>query len=330
MRISYKCSVGSLARDIVLASFRRLFHDEAMPLVVRQSLARRLSALPELTALLRDVRMLTGIEVVFSSPLLEEGPAGPRPAPLSLCAHVQRFTAGCVLCNSFHQKLRESATRGPHSALCDAGLWELAVPVTVGTQGVGHLMVIGLREGEVSMRARNRARHLLGRQGIDVEVDTLSRLFVSAPLVEAERREALGHLLSAVAAQVARRFTDHLSTPVGTTADLVEQAYRLVHAEYAGVLRVPQLADRLGVSAAHLSRTFHRATGLRLVDYISRYRAERARLMLQEGTQRVAAVARACGFQSVSQFNRVFRVTFGVAPRDMRQIGPGAGALRGR
>lgn len=92
-------------------------------------------------------------------------------------------------------------------------------------------------------------------------------------------------------------------------------------APYAGT----ELARRLDSSEGHLSRTFHRATGLRLVDYVARYRAERARVLLR-GTERpITDIAFACGFQSLSQFHRVFRAQFGKRPRDIRtEVLPGA------
>jgi AraC-like DNA-binding protein len=79
------------------------------------------------------------------------------------------------------------------------------------------------------------------------------------------------------------------------------------------------LARRLGVSPAHLSRVFHHATGLRLVDYLARYRAERVRTLLADDPGRpVSEVAKACGFASISQFNRVFKATYGASPRSFR------------
>jgi AraC family transcriptional regulator len=92
---------------------------------------------------------------------------------------------------------------------------------------------------------------------------------------------------------------------------------------------VPEIARRLGASEGHLSRTFHRATGLRLVEYMARFRAERAREQLCDSDQPVIDIAFACGFRSLSQFNRVFRAQFGVRPRDARtqarrQTGAGA------
>ena len=223
------------------------------------------------------------------------------------------------MCVSFRQKLREQAAETAAEAKCDAGLIELLVPVPVGGVVAGHLLVTGLREGVGTTRTVNRARHLLARLGVDWSTGELARLQSAAPEFGAARRAALARVLRAGAENIGRTMTEHLVAAPAGVPDLVDRAYRLVHAEHARTLRVPSLARRLGVSAAHLSRVFHQATGLRLVDYVARYRAERARTLLGKGDARpVSEVAKACGFTSISQFNRVFKATFGSSPRTLR------------
>lgn len=294
-----------------------------MPLVVKQALAERLAALPEMRRFLADVSLLVGSTVRFwpavAGAETANGTPAAGPEPVGFCARLWREPEGCRYCVSFRQKLREGAASAPAAAACDAGLWELLVPVTVGGVVAGHFLVSGLREAPTTTVSDNRARHLLNRRGLELRAEEVARFRSGAPGVDPARREALGRLLQAGAERVARAIHEHLTTAPEGVPELVEHAYRVVHADYARTLRVPLLARRLGVSAAHLSRTFHHATGLRLVDYVARYRAERARAMLAEDeAPPVAEVARACGFASISQFNRVFRATFGASPRALR------------
>ncbi|MCU0793442.1 MAG: AraC family transcriptional regulator [Opitutaceae bacterium] len=298
-----------------------------MPLVVRQALADRLSALPDLRAFLADVSLLAGVAVRFwpavasaAGPAAVDSGRASAPEPVEFCARLGREAAGCRACAAFRQKLRERASAAPAEATCDAGLVEVLVPVAVGGVLAGHFLVAGLREGAETAKTTNRARHLLARQGVDWSAAYIARWRTAAPECGAARRAALARVLAAGAERVGRAMTEHLAGASPGVPDLVERAYRIVHAEHARSLRVPLLASRLGVSAAHLSRVFHHATGLRLVDYVARYRAERARAMLAEDDPRpVAEVARACGFASISQFNRVFRSTFGASPRALRR-----------
>ena len=294
-----------------------------MPLVVKQALAERLAALPEMRRFLGDVSLLTGVTLRFwpaAAGAAESGAGTAGTELVGCCARLWREAAGCRMCVSFRQKLRERAAAAPATAACDAGLWELLVPVTVGGVVAGHFLVSGLREGPTSTQADNRARHLLGRRGLDLRAEDLSRLRAASPSLDPARREALTRLLQAGAERIAHAIHAHLATAPEGVPELVEQTYRIVHSEHARPLRIPALARRLGVSAAHLSRTFHQATGLRLVDYVARYRAERARGLLAETPSRpIAVVARASGFASISQFNRVFRATFGRSPSATRR-----------
>ncbi len=291
-----------------------------MPLVVRQALASRLSALPELQAFLADVSLLAGVSVRFwpATPVEQERAPESGLEPVGLCAKLAREPAGGRLCVSCRQELRGQAQRTPAEASCDAGLVEVLVPVVVGGVLAGHFLAAGLRDGADTAKAVNRARHLLARSEVDWPAEKLAQLRANAPECDGARRQALARVLLAGAEKVGRAMTEHLViAPPGVPA-VVERAYRIVHAEYARALRVPALARQLGLSAAHLSRVFHHATGLRLVDYVARYRAERARALLTEDAARpVAEVARACGFASISQFNRVFKTTFGASPRSL-------------
>lgn len=290
-----------------------------MPFVIRQALAGRLSAMPELKQWLEDVSVVSGVAVRFLPMVAErDGVMEREREPEVLCARVQSAEAGCRMCRSFRQKLREQAVQGPVSAGCDAGLRELLVPVLVGGQVSGHLLVTGLLDAPVATSSNNRARHLLNRRGVEVAADEVGHWRAMSPVMDAKKREALGRVLQAGAERLARAITEHLSGVPHGVPVLVKQAFKIVHAEFARPLRVPMLAARMGVSAAHLSRTFHQATGLRLVDYVARYRAERARRELEGGGRSVAETARACGFASISQFNRVFRAAFGVNPRSVR------------
>jgi AraC-like DNA-binding protein len=296
-----------------------------MPRIIRLVLAQRLRAHPALTTLLADFSRIAQVPVRFVA-LDDDGPmagAAAQAEPVALCVHLVGIPAICAgLCRNLRQKLRDSADTAPQMLRCDAGLWEFAVPVRVGGQTIGHLLVSGVREGLTNERELNRTRHLLTVAGAEFSTEELARWRTRAPILEAPAREALARLLALGADRLAQVLTDPTDAAPASAhlPPLAQAACRIVHAEYAAPLRLPMIAARLEVSAAHLSRVFHQATGLRFVDYVARFRAERARTLLAQGTERVAAVGAACGFASVSQFNRVFRTHFGQSPRELRPV----------
>jgi AraC-like DNA-binding protein len=80
------------------------------------------------------------------------------------------------------------------------------------------------------------------------------------------------------------------------------------------------LAQRLGMSAVRLSRTFQREVGKKLQDYRTEQRLQRFFALVDSAEQRGQALslmdlALAAGFGSYSQFHRVFSARFGSSPK---------------
>jgi transcriptional regulator GlxA family with amidase domain len=58
---------------------------------------------------------------------------------------------------------------------------------------------------------------------------------------------------------------------------------------------------------------------MRCREYVGRLRAEHARILLLTTDRPITEIAFAAGFQSISQFNRIFRAMHGSSPQDLRR-----------
>lgn len=89
--------------------------------------------------------------------------------------------------------------------------------------------------------------------------------------------------------------------------------------EHAGEeLSLTKVAKAADTSANYLSEKFKEATGINFVKYVARTRYEKAAALLREADLRVSEIAFASGFQSLSQFNRVFKKFSGQSPSEYR------------
>ncbi len=108
--------------------------------------------------------------------------------------------------------------------------------------------------------------------------------------------------------------------PGGPAAQRLAEAVQIFLAEhYAEPCGLPALAARMGVSPAHLSRSFKRATGVGVNACLAAMRVRAAQACLRAGEQDLAAVARRCGFGTDAQFRRVFKAACGVTPSRYRR-----------
>lgn len=96
------------------------------------------------------------------------------------------------------------------------------------------------------------------------------------------------------------------------------KARKFIHEHSDEKLSLTKVAKSVNTSANHFSEKFKEVTGVNFVDYVARTRTEKARERLQNSNLRISEIAFAVGFQSLSQFNRVFKKLTGKSPSAYR------------
>src|ERR1051325_3729299 len=99
----------------------------------------------------------------------------------------------------------------------------------------------------------------------------------------------------------------------------VWRARRFIEENAIEPISLSKVANAVNICPTHLSEKFKNVTGIKFVDYVARLRFEKARGLLQNPETRVSEIAFAAGFQSLSQFNRVFKKLAGESPRAYRR-----------
>ena len=88
---------------------------------------------------------------------------------------------------------------------------------------------------------------------------------------------------------------------------------------YMDDLRLPALADMAGMSPSAFSRFFKMHTSRNLSDYIIDIRLGYASRMLVDTVQSISEICYDCGFNNLSNFNRIFKKKKGCSPSDFRE-----------
>jgi AraC-like DNA-binding protein len=84
-------------------------------------------------------------------------------------------------------------------------------------------------------------------------------------------------------------------------------------------LRLEQLADLAGMTPTAFSRYFKQRTGKNLSEYIVDIRLGQAARLLVDTTDSVSEICWTCGFNTLSNFNRLFRKRKGCNPTEFRE-----------
>lgn len=102
---------------------------------------------------------------------------------------------------------------------------------------------------------------------------------------------------------------------LGTEAQrLVHQAMAFIHTHYQEPISRRNVAEHLCVNEQYLSRCFSKELGIGPMTYLSRYRIEQAKKLLEKGDLSVTQVALRVGLSSQSYFSRLFQKEVGLSP----------------
>ena len=99
----------------------------------------------------------------------------------------------------------------------------------------------------------------------------------------------------------------------------VQKIQEYINLHYKEEIRLNQLADMVGMTAVSFSRFFKLRTGKNLSDYLIDIRLGFASRLLVDSTMSVAEICYDCGFNNLSNFNRIFKKKKECSPKEFRE-----------
>lgn len=108
------------------------------------------------------------------------------------------------------------------------------------------------------------------------------------------------------------------NSPARTKNEDAGEIIKFVEANFGERITLDLLSEKFHLSKFTVSRYFSRYTGMSLPKYLNSIRVINAKKYLRDG-QKVTDVAFRCGFESVSNFDRVFTNQVGMSPMKFKK-----------
>ena len=93
-----------------------------------------------------------------------------------------------------------------------------------------------------------------------------------------------------------------------------------INEHYAEPLTLEMMANLVGMSPSSFSRFFRQHTDRTFTGYLIDIRLGQAARELVDTSQNISEICYQCGFNNLSNFNRIFKAKRGMSPREFRQI----------
>ena len=99
----------------------------------------------------------------------------------------------------------------------------------------------------------------------------------------------------------------------------VQKVQDYINRHYQEEIRLGTLANMVGMTEVSFSRFFKLRTGKSLSDYIIDIRLGHATRLLVDSTMAIAEICYECGFNNLSNFNRIFKKKKSCSPKEFRE-----------
>jgi AraC-like DNA-binding protein len=216
------------------------------------------------------------------------------------------------LLNRLDRKLK------PQQTYCLAGLVHLAVPVLVSGRHIATVLGGKVRIGPGSERKFAAVERHLRRCGLDQELSELRRAWFRAPLLKRSQLRAAMGLLDQLTQLFAETIVRQPASRPTNDPPCVAEAKRFVRLHLGERLTTRQAAQALHLNESYFCRLFRRLSGMTFRAYLAKVRVEATQAALLNTHQSVGEIAYAAGFQSMPDFDRVFKTSTGVSPSQFR------------
>ena len=243
------------------------------------------------------------------------------------CALLAENPKSLAVCLEAHQEMIEHTGELPHTVTCPFGLTETAVPVKLGASIIGYLRIGQVLRHMPAKADTSKVSRQLNRCGLKF-TGQIRKTWERNPLIPPEKYNAIVRLLAFFAEQLSTLSNQLVVERQNAEPPLVQKAREFIDKHKTEALSLSAVAQAAGASVFHFCKVFRKSTGLKFTDYVARVRLEDARTQLLNPNRRISEVAYDVGFQSLTQFNRMFKRVFGQSPTEFREHLNGGGARK--
>lgn len=96
-----------------------------------------------------------------------------------------------------------------------------------------------------------------------------------------------------------------------------------IEEHYQEKISLTAMAEALGYNHCYLSGFFNRHFGVGFSSYVNGYRIQYAKGYLTATDKKITEIAALCGFETIRNFNRIFRQEFAMTPQEYRRLHAG-------
>jgi len=235
------------------------------------------------------------------------------------CVLMAQSNKSCSACLQLQRNIEDQASLEPKTLKCFAGLCDSAVPVRVGENLIAFLHTGQVLLHKPSAKQFAATTRQLVKWGTEVDLKRLEEAYFQTRVVSKKQYDAILRLITIFALHLSALSNQLTVQETNAENPSIARARIYITDQFAEDITLESVAKQVNMSAFYFCKMFKKATGITFTDYLARVRVEKVKNLLLNPNKRISEAAYETGFQSLSQFNRVFRRIAGEPPTAYRE-----------
>jgi len=105
---------------------------------------------------------------------------------------------------------------------------------------------------------------------------------------------------------------------VAAYSKVIQELIYYIHEHYSEDITLDTAGRLCSMNGVYLGQLFRKEVGISLAKYLTKFRIEQARRLLEDGTYTVAQIGEMVGYQTSQYFSQTFRKTTGITPQNYK------------
>lgn len=236
----------------------------------------------------------------------------------TFCKMMAGNNKGCSGCLMLQQRIKDEAGGEAKTLECFAGLSDSAVPIKIGQRVVAYLQTGQVFLHKPTEKKFKSTLATLNDWQVTESARELKAAYFKTPVVAGDHYASVLRLLSIFAEHLAVIGNQLVVQADKAEAPTVARSRAYITEHISEEISLAQVSRAANMSIFYFCKIFKKETGMTFTEYLARIRVEMVKKILLNPHTRISEAAFEVGFQSLSQFNRVFRRFAGESPSDYR------------
>ncbi len=238
--------------------------------------------------------------------------------PWGICEYLGtnfKFRQQCLNCDALNSNKAAKEKKGRYY-LCHAGLYDVVVPIFIGSNHVGTFM-----GGQVLPEPpdeKNFSAFLEKVSSYNYDSQILRELYFKTPSMTKEQFEPVFELIQMFSEHFYELGSRLFEKSTGNADYDAVKEY--IDHNFTRNPSLDEVAEKAGLSPNYFCKWFKDNNGLGYVEYKHQLCLEKAVRLLINTDHDISSIAYESGFTSITTFNRIFRQHYDCSPREYRNI----------